>query len=150
MDHQQDGMQEGGAAVSSENVEYHEVTITATKATREGPPGVITLRYALSALPEGWRANFHAAYNSRFLTFRPIATFKDIDRNQIIMTIHEADATEQILGTVRQNLDQAIAAANHKTKTDLAARHLGAQAQQEQAQRDEDHLGAIQEILDKQ
>ncbi len=136
--------------MSAENVGYQEVTITSAQATREGPPGMITLRYALSALPPGWRDNFHEAYNVTFLTFRPVATFQDIDRHQIVMTIGEADATEQTLATVRRNLDQAIATANHKTKSDLAAYQLGAHAREEQAERDEDRLGEIQAILDKQ
>ena len=143
-------MQEGAPLVSAENVGYHEVTITAAQATREGPPGVITLRYALSALPIGWEGNFRETYNLTFLTFRPLATFKDIDRNQIVMTIREAEATEQALATVRRNLHQAIATANHKTKSDLAAYQLGAHAREEQAERDEDRLSEIQAILDKQ
>ena len=136
--------------MSAEHVGYHDVTITAAQATREGAPGMLTLRYALSAVPPGWRDNFHEAYNATFLTFRPPATFKDIDRNQIVMTIREGEATEQTLATVRRNLDQAIATANHKTKSDLAAYQLGAHAREEQAERDEDRLGEKQAILDKQ
>ncbi len=134
----------------AENVGYQDVTITAAQATRTGPPGMLTLRYALSAVPAGWVGNFREAYNVTFLTLRPLATFKDIDRDHIIMTIREGEATEQTLATVRRNLDQAIAAANHKTKADLAAYRLGAHAREEQAERDQDRLSAIQEILDKQ
>ena len=136
--------------MSVEHVGYQDVTIIAAQATRTGPPGMLTLRYALSAVPLSWERHFHEAYTVTFLTFRPLATFKDIDGNQIVMTIGEAAATEQTLATVRRNLDQAIAMANHKTRSDLAAYQLGAQAREAQAERDEDRLSEIQAILDKQ
>jgi len=136
--------------VTADNVEYRDVTITAAQATREGPPGMITLRYTLSALPAGWAGNFHEAYNVTFVTFRPAATFKDIDQQQLVLTMREEEATAPTLATVRRNLDQAIAAANHKTQTELVDYRLGAHTREEQAERDEDRLSEIQAILDQQ
>ena len=130
-----------------EHAGYQDVTITAATATREGPPGMITLRYSLSAVPQGWRDNFPEAYS---VAFRTPTAFKDVDRNQIVMTMREAEATEHNLAAVRQTLDQAVDATNHKTKADLTRLARGEPLQEEQAPSAEERLSKIQAILDKQ
>ena len=133
--------------MSAENVGYQEVTITAAQATRRGPPGMITLRYALSAVPLSWEGHFHEAYTT---TVAAPAKLKGIEDEQIVMTIREGEATEQTLAAVRRNIDQAVAAANHKTKAYLAAAARVEQAQDAQAQSGAERLSRVQDILDKQ
>ena len=133
--------------MSAENVGYQDVTITSTTATREGTPGTITLRYALSAVPLSWEGHFEEAYKT---TAVAPARLTGIEGHQIVMTIRETNTTEQTLATVRRNLELAIATANHKTKAYLAESARVEQAQHEQAQGGEERLSRVQEILDKQ
>ena len=133
--------------MSVEHVGYHEVTIIAAQATRTGPPGMITLRYALSAVPLSWERHFHEAYAT---TGGAPAHLKGIEGEQLVLTIREAEATEPTLAAVRRNIDQAVAVANHQTRAYLAAAARVEHAQDAQAQSGEERLNRVQDILDKQ
>ena len=133
--------------MSSEAVGYQDVTITATTATREGIPGTLTLRYALSAVPLSWEGHFEEAYKT---TAVAPATLTGLEGRQIVLTMRETNTTDQTLATVRQDLERAISAANHQTQAYLAASARVEQGQQEHAQGGAARLSRVQDILDKQ